>query len=228
VIEYSEGDQIELHSIKEMWKRNMVCPLPDIPDLDIRNGLKRVCGNEILYRKLLVELFQECESIVKEVNAALKSDQYKTAIRRVHSVKGSAGNLGAAHLARSAEDLEIALKQKRVSSHHLETFEYTINVILFGLQDFYETQSKDTANLSLPVFKRNEGLLKQFQHLDNHIHQHKALRCKNILEEIKRQGFPSTLHPHLVSLSTHIENYNFEEGKKELDKLIVLVQQKKI
>ena len=66
-----------------------------IDGLDIENGLKRVGGNKVLYRKLLNSFVRDFKNLSTELGEYLENEDFKTAERLVHTVKGSSGNINA-------------------------------------------------------------------------------------------------------------------------------------
>jgi HPt (histidine-containing phosphotransfer) domain-containing protein len=82
--------------------------LPPLPGIDIKAGLA-ACGNqESLYTRMLIK-FRDSQGNFAEVFAASKSDADLTATTRcAHTLKGSAGNIGAKELQQAAAALERA------------------------------------------------------------------------------------------------------------------------
>ena len=84
--------------------------LPDaLPGIDVKAGLARVAGNRKLYRALLRGFAEKHHDEEATVTAALAGGQRDEARLIVHTVKGVAGNLGAAGLADAAARLERCL-----------------------------------------------------------------------------------------------------------------------
>jgi CheY-like chemotaxis protein len=84
-------------------------PIEDLPGIDYATGLRRMAGNETLYRKLLRDFHRDYATSIDGIRAALK-DRLMDAERQVHTLKGVAGNLGAMELHRTAQELDSALR----------------------------------------------------------------------------------------------------------------------
>ncbi len=85
--------------------------LPDIDGLDMATGLRLALHDSELYRQLLqrfVSSQQACDMAVRE---ALGQQDGETALRLVHTLKGSAGQIGAIGLAEQAAAYEQQLKE---------------------------------------------------------------------------------------------------------------------
>ena len=83
--------------------------LPDVPGLNTAEGLMRVAGNKKLYRKLLRQFFNTEADTAQRIASALADNDRNLAERLAHSVKGVAGNIGAAAVQNAAARLEKAI-----------------------------------------------------------------------------------------------------------------------
>jgi two-component system sensor histidine kinase/response regulator len=86
--------------------------LPPIDGLDVRDGLSRVGGNRLLYRKLLRGFVELQGSAIVEAGDAIASGDSPRAERLAHSLKGVAGNLGAKRVHAAAARLEQTLRDR--------------------------------------------------------------------------------------------------------------------
>jgi len=85
--------------------------LPDaIPGFNLDEGLRRLRGNQKLYRKLLLSFAAEFSHRADEIREALKVKDVESARSLVHGLKGVAGNLAAADLQTSVAELELLFK----------------------------------------------------------------------------------------------------------------------
>jgi len=80
------------------------------PGVDQVAGLRRVAGNETLYRKLLADFHRDYASGVDPLRAAILEERTEDASRWIHTLKGVAGNVGAMDLHRAAQELESAMR----------------------------------------------------------------------------------------------------------------------
>ena len=84
----------------------------------MQNGLKRLQGNEKLYRKLLLDFRAQYAGAANEIRQALDTKNFEQAHSLIHNLKGLAGNLAASALQAAAVDLEKLVKgdQKKAES----------------------------------------------------------------------------------------------------------------
>jgi two-component system sensor histidine kinase/response regulator len=86
--------------------------IPTIDGLDTKDGVARVAGNQSLYIKLLRQFMTQQASASNQIAEALSANDWLTAERTAHTVKGVAGNLGARELQQIAASLEKAIAAK--------------------------------------------------------------------------------------------------------------------
>jgi PAS domain S-box-containing protein len=84
--------------------------VPEIEDVDVAAGIKRVAGNMRLYRDLLQQFADKQGEAASQISQALKENDVKLAERIAHTVKGVSGNLGIATVQLSAAVLEKAIR----------------------------------------------------------------------------------------------------------------------
>ncbi|MET3999703.1 two-component system sensor histidine kinase/response regulator [Marinobacterium sp. MBR-109] len=85
--------------------------LPDIDGLDTVTGLTLALDDMDLYRRLLQSFVNGHRGFNDQLGTALQQDEAEQAIRLVHTLKGSAGQVGASTLAALAQDYEQQLRQ---------------------------------------------------------------------------------------------------------------------
>jgi PAS domain S-box-containing protein len=85
--------------------------LPEsLPGFDLAEGLSRLMGNRLLYRKLLLDFGTNYSGAALEISEALEAEDYKQARSLAHNLKGLAGNLAAADLQAAAAAMEALVK----------------------------------------------------------------------------------------------------------------------
>jgi len=77
-----------------------------IPGIDTVDGLRRIAGNTRLYRALLRLFADDQVNFAPQIKSFFDQREYTAAERLAHTIKGSAGNLGATVLSELADDLE--------------------------------------------------------------------------------------------------------------------------
>jgi two-component system sensor histidine kinase/response regulator len=112
--------------------------LPALPGIDIHKGL-RVTNNCVqLYRRLLVRFQKDYANFSEDFQRARSDSDTSAAIRLVHTLKGSAGSIGATDVYACAVDLEISCFTPNQANHipmRLEDLTAALQPVLEGLQE---------------------------------------------------------------------------------------------
>ncbi|KAF0812082.1 Signal transduction histidine-protein kinase BarA [Andreprevotia sp. IGB-42] len=85
--------------------------LPPLPGIDQIAGLATSMGKPDLYQRMLLKFRDSQQGFPQAFAQALASGDQQTTIRVAHTLRGTAGNIGALVLAASAAELEAACKQ---------------------------------------------------------------------------------------------------------------------
>jgi HPt (histidine-containing phosphotransfer) domain-containing protein len=81
-----------------------------IEGVDVTGGLRRVAGNERLFRSLLGQFVEKQGAAARDIDDALTKGDRAQAERMAHTVKGVAGNLGMAEVGARAAEVERAIR----------------------------------------------------------------------------------------------------------------------
>jgi CheY-like chemotaxis protein/HPt (histidine-containing phosphotransfer) domain-containing protein len=112
--------------------------LPDIPGLDMAEGLRLMMNKPKLYERVLREFHQRFVGEAARIREALSS-QPEQAVRMAHSVKGLAGSIGARRLQAQALALESAIKSNDPAlAEHLATFESELGIVTAGIASAFK------------------------------------------------------------------------------------------
>jgi two-component system, sensor histidine kinase and response regulator len=87
--------------------------LPEIPGLDLVKGLRQVMGKRALYWSMLDKFAAGQHKAIERIQQALQANDWDTAERHAHTLKGVAANIGMGPIQHAAADLEKALHQRQ-------------------------------------------------------------------------------------------------------------------
>jgi two-component system sensor histidine kinase/response regulator len=116
--------------------------LPEIlPGFELGAGLKRLGGNQRLYRKLLLDFGANYGQTAAQIREALADGDFDQAHSLVHNLKGLAGNLEATDLQAAAVEMEKLVKGQTAETasdselnRRLAELETAINLALEAVQ----------------------------------------------------------------------------------------------
>ncbi len=111
--------------------------LPDCMEgFNLSSGLATVGGNETLYISLLRKFATRYADINQDISNCIQQNDFETAIRHAHTVKGIAANLGAEALANAAEALEKAIAlAPNMTAPHLRTLVVRLSDAVAAISD---------------------------------------------------------------------------------------------
>lgn len=108
--------------------------LPNLPGIDITDGLKRVMNKVSLYQKVLSDFHARFHNVPALIRAAIAAGDFDTARRQAHSTKGLSGTIGALELAALSRDVEEVLAVGQVPDDALfARFEDSLNIVIDGI-----------------------------------------------------------------------------------------------
>jgi len=99
-----------------------------LSSFDVNDALKRIGGNVKMYLSILKRFQEENERFESEALAHINDTE--GLIRKAHTLKGVAGNIGAKDLSDSAKIMEHALKEEVYTEQHLQGVCETLNPVL--------------------------------------------------------------------------------------------------
>lgn len=192
----------------------------EIPGLDVRSGMALMGGDGELYRNMLQRFWQGQQTFLTEFHSAWHCGDKITARRLAHTLKGSAGTIGATNLALQAAALELVCEQEdelRVEDH-LSSLMSELTPLLIALQD----------ELALPPEKRvvadtidDELLAEKLRELSELLAQSDAQAlalCQQIQTELARSS--SELQVAFQEVSKAINEFEFDQALQLLQPLI--------
>ncbi|MDP2761242.1 MAG: response regulator, partial [Sideroxyarcus sp.] len=119
-------------------KAEQYADLPSgIDGLDIANGLRRVLGKKSLYLSMLRKFIAGQKSATSEILQTLEGNDWDTAERLAHTLKGISGNIGAIGLQQLAEELETAIRERQPRNDvdgHLDKLKQQLDYFISQLE----------------------------------------------------------------------------------------------
>lgn len=219
--DYSSGPEENQENTKAQGKIEII-------GFDTEDGLNRVMGNVNLYRELLQSFQVKYADAEKRIIKHLDKGEFRESELLVHTIKGTAGNLGAKNLYQAASELEKVYKQHMIDKQKLNDFAAALSLTVQGVAQYFE----NTANETLPPETAETidpvQLKDAFVHLQEELAGFsadalvlaKALQAKlsdqakedfqGILEKINELQFDEAQ----AELNGFTEKYGFDRGDK--------------
>ena len=219
------------HNVEEVDKmnaesQNNIKPVEKKLDLkiegiDIELGLRRVLGKQKSYISLLRKYVSGQKSTFEELDVALTSNDYSTAERIAHTLKGVSGNIGAVQVQENAAILEANIKEN-ASKEALQPIIEKTNLLLKDLIDNIEKSLPEEEKLVAdtgPVSSIEE-LNAILQELLPHVETRKPKKCAEIMEQYRKLNWPQNLREDATELDRLTAKYKFKEANEVINTLI--------
>jgi len=209
---------------QETDKMNM----PEIPGIDVEDGLNRVSGKKSTYINMLKKFVCSFPESAQEIQTSLNNENFSTAQRVAHTVKGVSGTIGAKSLQKIAGELEMAIKnnEKDNFDNLLRTFEQELNNILNVLKPVLDEIEKTSRPEKKIETGDNNKLINWLWELKPYVKKRKPKRCKLIIEKIKEFDWPKDIAKDIFSISQLIQKYKYKDVMPILLSLLEKVEGK--
>ncbi|MFD2165061.1 response regulator [Thalassotalea euphylliae] len=196
--------------------------------VDMAKGLEVCNGNESLYRRLLSRFVEGQRSFSDEYNAYFEQRDWKGATRVAHTLKGSAGNLGATTLFKSAAELEHMTTPNDVEklAEHQQQIRGKLSQVNADLADVIEDiESNDLivlrdtpSQVNVDNLYSKEEIAERLDELGELIEEFDAT-AQDIAAELENHFVdPSTKHM-CSQLVKALVDYDFETAEEKLQQL---------
>jgi two-component system sensor histidine kinase/response regulator len=182
--------------------------LPDLAGIDTTAGLAISQQNQSLYLKLLTRFADSNQDFSPQFQRALQDKDPDAASRCAHSLRGSAGNIGAKAVQFAAQVLEQACRAQADISAPLLQLEQELAVVLTALQQLNTSRGESSAEVQAADPQQIQHLLQQLAALiaDNDTEAvDKAEQLQSLIKDAEHKAT-------LVTLLRHINNYDFDEA----------------
>jgi polar amino acid transport system substrate-binding protein len=191
-------------------------PLPELPGIDTASGLARIGGNRMMYRNLLLKFAANQAGAINELKAALEAGDQPQAILLAHTLKGTAGTIGAKHLYEAALTLETACREGDPPASLLASAEDALGEVISSIQTLTTGEDRDNTTEKAASL---EQLAPKLQELLQQLEQYDG-ESEALMNNITRQTADPALRDSLLLIEKKIAQYDFEGAAIDLKALM--------
>jgi len=196
----------------------------EIPGLQVAAGVRHVGGNQTLYLRLLRQFLVDHAGAEAELQAELREGKNESALRRVHSLRSVAGNLGGTDLQEAAAALEVAMRRGQWKDpRELDGFLYHLR----NLQAVVATElaRREAALESGQPDPRPAGTAAELKGVLDKLREPVAKKqpkpCLVILKALGEKAWPQEYILGLAELESQIGKHRLTEAAATLEKLLL-------
>jgi len=214
-------NSIEL-KISVATKPAMDIIINDFTSVDVEAGLLVANGNKTLYVKLLNRFVTGQDDFVERFNTSLAKQDEEETTRFAHTLKGSAGNIGAKLLQQSAEILEQCCTQradKESVEQALVNTELELTKVLTELSSYLKKPNEIEASQEFSKFVFTEQTKVQLEQLLELVEDFET-EALELAEEIIKQLEGTKEAKIFEKVYQQIESYEFSEAEVTLNDFI--------
>ncbi len=195
--------------------------LPVLAGIDTAAGLHRTHGNAPLYRRILEKFGSSNRDFLQGFVAALERGDMGHATRMAHTLRGTAGTIGANTLWQAATDLELACNQGRPKAqllHVLGTVRQELEPVLTGLLVLAPVVPARSAAAAPSAAALHAALAPQMRTLRGMLEQSDP-DALGVTASMRQHAQGSPLLPVVQRLGEAVEAFQFDDALETLSEL---------
>ncbi|MDP8207185.1 MAG: response regulator [Candidatus Electryonea clarkiae] len=202
-------------------KKEEIPEIPEMVNIDVKEGLTRIGGNKKLYWSLLEKYVAEFQNSYSNLLKLVEDKMFEDATRLAHTIKGVSGNIGAKDVFVIAEKVEAALKNEDIELFNSlnDDFESKLNVVINEIKPVLalynqadSEEEKETGSL---------GELKEFLiELKDKVKTRKPKQCEPVMSELKSKEWSSKVNPQIEKIGKLLKKYQFKKIDVIIDEII--------
>lgn len=184
--------------------------IPDIPGLNIEGALKRVNNKKKLYLSIVEKFYTNNQNFITELRDLLDKEDYATAKRLIHTLKGVTGNIGADQVHEQTKIVERCILETEMDKFEIELTKLEKDlVVLFENISANLDFGKENENTEID----NEAIQNLLPELVENIKK-KSPKSKQIIEALEKAGYKNDVFSEIKIL---VGKYNFKKAIELLD-----------
>jgi len=118
--------------------------LPErLPGINIHDALSALNIDKAVFKHILIGFLKNNKESANKIRDAFDRKDWESLVQLAHSLKGSAGSIGADELYKAAQELETAGKEGAPTSALLDKVETALNQVLESLQMLADTSKTE-------------------------------------------------------------------------------------
>ena len=196
-------------------KDDLASTLPDLPGIDVQVGMATTMQNLKLYTKLLTKFRDSQANFVEQFAAAKSDDDPKAATRCAHTLKGTAGNIGAKQVQEAAQHLELACNEDKPAAEIDDLLQKTLSElapVIAGLQHISTLET----TAPFPAREVDQAEVQELLSKLKEMLEDSDAEATDVLDELFPMVQGSAMAPHLKQAANAIEEYDFDAALERL------------
>ncbi len=215
-IEAGEKPEDQINNIAETASED----LPELPGIELEEGLARMRGNWLSYKKILKGFRQkQCDS-ADALSSYLQNSELEEAGHIAHTLKGSGGNIGAQALSQIAAKVEQACKDgnKDQALSLFDDLALQLEKVINGLAVLEEEPVSSTAAETTIQAEDNETLISLLGQMEGYLETDLS-EAQNCLLTLEGYVTGTKLKSNFVELEDAMNSFDMDAAKENIQRL---------
>ncbi|MBF0416776.1 MAG: response regulator [Magnetococcales bacterium] len=192
--------------------------LPPLPGIEVKAGLATTMNNEKLYFRLLNKFRDNQGDFATLFAAARQEDDPSAAARCAHTLKGTAGNIGARRVQAAAGALEAACNENANAETIKELLRHTLSElapVIAGLRRIDDENTLELSNAAPRVVAELAKVIPLLERLEKQIREDET-EATDTLEELLILVKGTPFASKLSEVASAVAMYDFETALERL------------
>jgi PAS domain S-box-containing protein len=183
-----------------------------LPGLDLKDAMRRMEGDQNLYRKLLGNFLVNYKDEAKKINSAIETGDKAMALKLLHSLKGTSGNLSAKDLSNVATTLEYLIKNNNTTGlpELMEQLKEELNRVIESKKALDVRTNK---KISIKSIAKDDQQLTNILNKLNQALIIKDLGAENLLKATREIIGEELCKTEIDNLTNYIDQLDFDSAQ---------------
>jgi two-component system sensor histidine kinase/response regulator len=189
----------------------------ELPGIKISKALRALNIDKDIFKNILIRFLGSNKDTMHKIRSAFESEDWELLMQMSHSLKGSAGNIGADELSKAAMDLEMASRKASVKPPALsliDGLDTSLDEVLRSLQTLADTRESEALRVggdSLDMSQLKQELIQ----LANALKMADPEAIRRQMEKVREHADSSALQ----ELENRINTYDYDEALETIKKI---------
>jgi len=189
----------------------------ELPGVKISKALRTLNIDSNIFKSILIKFLGSNKDAMRKIRSAFENEDWKLLMQMSHSLKGSAGNIGAEELYKAAMDLEMASKETSVKPPALsliDGLDTSLYEVLQSLQTLADTRESEALYVGGDSLDKPQ-LKQELRQLADALKTADPEAIRRQMEKVRGSVDNSVLQ----ELENRINNYDYDEALETIKKL---------
>ncbi|MCG2758933.1 MAG: response regulator [Desulfobacteraceae bacterium] len=212
-----KSQQISVQDIEPEASTEDSLPV-ELPGVKIREALRALNIDGNIFKNILIKFLESNKDTMSKIRSAFESEDWLSLMHLSHSLKGSAGSIGADKLYRAAMDLEMASREESVKPPALSLIEglaASLDEVLRSLQTLTDTCESEALHVGGDSSDKPQ-LKQELRQLADVLKIADPEVIRKQMEKVKEHADSSILQ----ELENQINNYDYDEALESINRIL--------